>query len=268
MSSKIHSSCNQILHTVRTSNLNYSCQETPFSLFLTIRKSPVKFYNQLLSPPQDCQVVHSVPSNVSENLITAVTNENADLKNDLKNTEIELEASKEVTKTLEEKLTVAEAKLINEFNKVNKRVIQKDDEIKNLKNVISKNNLESTKLNNELNMLKKNLKLKEKDIYNLENDKLKKQETIKDLKIGIAKIKEEKSKQEKKWKKSEKKMSDVKTAKNNNLEPKIVLSSPELSITTSSIATQTVTSVQSSSSNPAPNFASIIPLSSKSPKLP
>ena len=35
----VQSSCNTIIESVRTSFLNYSIQETPYSIFLTIRKS-------------------------------------------------------------------------------------------------------------------------------------------------------------------------------------------------------------------------------------
>ena len=38
---QIESSCNLILHNVRSSGLNFSAQETPFSLYLTIRKSQI-----------------------------------------------------------------------------------------------------------------------------------------------------------------------------------------------------------------------------------
>ena len=42
LSSNIHHSCQMIIDGVRSSNLNFSLQETPFSLYVTIRKS---YYN-------------------------------------------------------------------------------------------------------------------------------------------------------------------------------------------------------------------------------
>ena len=44
MSDCVQSSCNFLLQSVRNSGLNFSCQETPFSIFLTIRKSLVKSF--------------------------------------------------------------------------------------------------------------------------------------------------------------------------------------------------------------------------------
>ena len=41
----VQASCVQILSSVRSSNLNFSCQETPFSIYLTIRISPVRFHH-------------------------------------------------------------------------------------------------------------------------------------------------------------------------------------------------------------------------------
>ena len=38
----IESSCNSILQKIRTSGLNFSCQETPFSMYVTVRKSLTK----------------------------------------------------------------------------------------------------------------------------------------------------------------------------------------------------------------------------------
>ena len=41
----IHNSCLLILNTIRASNLNYAVQETPYSIFLTLRKSFTKTKN-------------------------------------------------------------------------------------------------------------------------------------------------------------------------------------------------------------------------------
>jgi hypothetical protein len=36
-------SCDSILHSIRSSNLHFVCQQTPFTLYLTIRKSSITF---------------------------------------------------------------------------------------------------------------------------------------------------------------------------------------------------------------------------------
>ena len=48
---QINISCDSVLNTVRTSGLNFSCQETPYSLYLTVRES-------FTQPRYDRQVLH------------------------------------------------------------------------------------------------------------------------------------------------------------------------------------------------------------------
>ena len=48
--STIQNSCEFIQKTVRSSGLNFSCQETPFSIFITVRKSQIKLRNGQSSP--------------------------------------------------------------------------------------------------------------------------------------------------------------------------------------------------------------------------
>ena len=161
-------SCDRILNSVRSTNLNFSCQETPFSLYLTIRKSPVKIINHADKPSAQANVVESVSDNLVKNLLE----ENIALKNDMKRLENELEASSNVGKTLESKVKVAEATLIKQYKEVQKckdTIDKKDDEIKVLKNVIKNNNSEMTKTISDLNAFKRIIKVKEKEIHNLEN---------------------------------------------------------------------------------------------------
>ena len=48
----VQKSCQSILDTVRQSNLNFAIQETPFSIFITIRKSLNKTSNFEITPNQ------------------------------------------------------------------------------------------------------------------------------------------------------------------------------------------------------------------------
>ena len=42
MASNLETTCNFLLHAIRTSGLNFSCQETPFSIYVTVRKSYIQ----------------------------------------------------------------------------------------------------------------------------------------------------------------------------------------------------------------------------------
>ena len=127
-------SLDRIIKSVRSSNLNFAYQETPFSLYLTIRKTVVK-NNQsssLQSSQENCQ--HDVE---------ALERENLSLKKSVCELEDKLSASKETTKILEEKVAVSEAETLKVFNqtKLGKdSLAKKDDEIRCLKNVIKNNN--------------------------------------------------------------------------------------------------------------------------------
>ena len=136
--STIAISCDKILNSVRSTNLNFSCQETPFSLYLTIRKSLVKFNNPH-KPPAQANVVDN--DGASDNL--AIVEENIALKNNLKRLENELEISRNISKTLESKVEAAEATLFKHYKEIQQckdTIGKRDDENKALKNVIKNNN--------------------------------------------------------------------------------------------------------------------------------
>ena len=66
-SPNIQTSCDFILKNVRSSSLNYSVQETPFSLFLTIRKSLVKIRSIRSDfDPRDCSQLDTEQSSVKD----------------------------------------------------------------------------------------------------------------------------------------------------------------------------------------------------------
>ena len=125
-----------IMNCVRSSNLNFACQETPYSLYLTIRKSKVKKTHQQSS------IIPVIENQEIEGLVK----ENLSLRESLQNLEGKLDASEDTTKVLEKKLATAEAKAL----KANKENIEKDHEIKNLKNVIKNNNTDISKLECEI----------------------------------------------------------------------------------------------------------------------
>ena len=140
----IKNSCAQILKSVRNCNLNYACQETPFSIYLTIRKSWNKQHQTHASGPPVSEPLHDIAKVVSENL---------SLKYELSEVQSQLETAKDITSEIETKVEAAEA----EVYKVHKNTMKwkealavKDDEIKLLKITIKNNNSENLRNNTEL----------------------------------------------------------------------------------------------------------------------
>ena len=103
MSSKIalQTSCNSILNNVRNSSLNYALHETPFSIYITLRKTEVKF--------KDTSNIYSVPVK-SENASVDNKAYHA-VKDDLVDALKELEAKCEHIKRLENSLENYDEKL-------------------------------------------------------------------------------------------------------------------------------------------------------------
>ena len=116
------SAYDKIIHCVRSSNLNFASQETPYSLYLTFRKSKVKNSQQSSIPVIDNHEIE----------IESLVKENLSLTESGKNLKGKLNASEDTTKMLEEKLASIETKAL----KAHKENIKKDDEIKCLKIVI------------------------------------------------------------------------------------------------------------------------------------
>ena len=58
--SSIGDSCNSLLQHIRDSGLNFSCQETPFSIYITVRKSYTQYRKENLASSLVNQVLHDV----------------------------------------------------------------------------------------------------------------------------------------------------------------------------------------------------------------
>ena len=65
--SSVQSSCDFLLNSVRCSGLNYSCQETPFSIFLNLRKSFIKHFNPITAQVKmEHEVFHETEKKLHE----------------------------------------------------------------------------------------------------------------------------------------------------------------------------------------------------------
>ena len=116
------STYDQIINSVRTSNLNFAHYETPFSIYLTIRKSQVKNYHH------HEQGLHPCSSEVSA---SSIGRQNAEL--------VKETSFKESIRDLEGKLDDSEAEVLKAYDQIRKskeHLSKKDDEIKSLESLL------------------------------------------------------------------------------------------------------------------------------------
>ena len=145
--------CDTILKIVRDSDLNFYVQETPFSAFITIRKTFFQGSSKGLNNP----AVLEVNSDEHEKLKL----ENEALKNQVKEKDLQIEAYEKSSCLLQSRLEKAEKELLNHFQikKIDEKKL--GDEIIELKSVVSSlkaKGLEATRT----------IKTQAKDIHNLE----------------------------------------------------------------------------------------------------
>ena len=161
--------CSRVLNTIKTSQLDFYLQETPYSAFITIRKKYMKDFKH---------TTEDLSENIEvENIIKDLKRENEKLTNYAKEKEVESDSIKNNARILEEKLEKAEKEMLKHFEHSNKQksdlseeinllksLKKKDnDTIANLKIDLSKSRTESKSLHKELsNMEKKNENLKNK----------------------------------------------------------------------------------------------------------
>ena len=117
---KIENSCFAILSNIRSSKLNYSIQETPYSIYLTIRKSIRKsptFSNpeiQSFSPPGTISAVLELKkeNELLLNKCQFLERSNQELKNSFEEATNENETNLETIHNLEDKIEILNNKLV------------------------------------------------------------------------------------------------------------------------------------------------------------
>ena len=119
-----------IISSVRSSELNYSYQETPFSLYLTIRKTKIKKHE-------------ASGFKSSQTDVKALKEENLSLKGCISDLQDKLDASKHTMTILEGKVDASEAEALKAFEHIKEEketLAKKDAELEGLKNVIKDKN--------------------------------------------------------------------------------------------------------------------------------
>ena len=152
------STYDQIINSVRSSNLNFAHYETPFSIYLTIRKSQVKNYHH---QQEYSEVSASSIGRGRHN--EELDKEKLAFKESIHELQGKLDASEERAEVLKEKVASAEAEALKAYDQIKKSkdyLTKKDDEIRILKNVIKNKNNEISKLEVEKSDLRKVMKKK------------------------------------------------------------------------------------------------------------
>ena len=120
MPASVSESSSSILKSIRSSNLNYSCTETPYSLYITVRKS----WSRQHHPPQ---VAHQqLSEHGPQDLEVKENEEMLSLRTMLEDVKAQLKA----------KVDASTAEVINHNREAKKLLDKKDDEIKALKSSI------------------------------------------------------------------------------------------------------------------------------------
>ena len=198
---------NKIICEVRGSQLNFSVKETPFSLQISIRKTPIKYHTRV----EEAEVI---PSNVDKK--TQIEQQES-----FKNLEIEngslvakvdriqqvndnLKIDLEQMKLDRDNSDKCKMRLKTSFDRVSETLREKDSEIVLLKKTIKTLNEEKVSGKSEMSKLVKIVKEKEREIYRLETKADNLATNLKNYKSEFNKIKKEKSALEKELKQKEK----------------------------------------------------------------
>ena len=201
--------CEFILKHIKSSNLNFVLQETPYSAYITIRKSLVKNRDSVI-PESTVESGEALYDKIK-----VLQAENVSLKMDL-------HKLKSVAKNSDDKILELEVQLkntlenVDDSNKVKKRkaqleaiVIEKEKEIVKLKNIAKTFQNDNAVVRNNLQNVTKTLKLNEKDKFRAQVKSENLEETVK-------KLKEEKADLQKSLKKLQKNKKTKPFENNNN----------------------------------------------------
>ena len=198
--------CEFLLKQLKSTNLNFILQETPYSVYLTIRKSFIKNLNTN-NPSQ----TFNVSEETLNKKIADLEAENLLLKSNIFGHRSEMTNSEQTIIKLEEKIKTAEIetiKNIQETKKVEKQfhrlediLVEKEKEIMKLRTISKNLNDDVVKTKENLQNVSKSLKVSEKESFKAKNKCDNLESTITKLKAEQCSL----QKTIKKFEKSEKK---------------------------------------------------------------
>jgi chromosome segregation ATPase len=239
---------NKIIYEVRSSQLNFSLQETPFSLSISLRKTPIHYHR----PAQVQQVQLDAGLDVLSESEKELEIENAFLKSEIHKVQKEnssLKVDLEQMKADRNSSDQAKNDRQTRINKISKTLDERNSEITLLLKSTEKLNEEKEGFKDELAKVTKIVKEKEKEIYSLES----KFET---LSSNLIQSKEDLNKLRKDISKERKVKNKAKTVdnfveKNSNISSSIKSSNMPLHNCSSLATVSTSTNLSSLSTMPA-----------------
>ena len=152
----------RILNTIKTSQLDFYIQETPYSAFITIRKKYIKGFKHATEVLSENIEMENVIKDLKKH-------ENEKLKTFAKEKEVESESNKNNVRTLEERLEKAEKEMLKHFEHANKQKSELSDEINILKSLKKKDNDVIANLKIDLSKSRTESKSLQKELSNMQN---------------------------------------------------------------------------------------------------
>lgn len=184
MVSPAHYTCSNLLEAIKCSQLDFLLQETPYSVFLTIRKKYVKNFK---SANKDENLENE---RVTEDL----KQENENLRNVAKEMTIKNEANENKVSILEKKLKKAEEDMLKHLENETIQKVKLTDEINVLKNIKKKDNDNIARLTTDLSKCKGELKALQKALTNTEKKSENLENKVENLNARKCDIEKEKGK--------------------------------------------------------------------------
>ena len=210
--------CDQVLQRLKSSNLNFYVQETPYSAYITIRKKFIKGRESnaesksLSSNREDREVIENLKAKIE-----ALEIDNTNFESDLHSLSSKEETvSNELVRVMAEKVAVEKANIA-----IEKALETKTVETKKLQNTVKDLSRDIQNIQNELKVSTKNLKAKEKEVQRLEKTNDNSQETSNRLKVKNSELNTENKKLKKRLAKLEKNQAAVQkeTSDSNSVTP-------------------------------------------------
>ena len=228
--------CDSLVSEVKYSNLNYTLQESPFSITISLKKSFIKNKNGEITPSYSSRKFENSCAKTDSNLLAVneILRQNLktfekenihleattyDLSLKLQKAKVEIsdllfnkkalaeakEFSASKINALESKLLIVESDSSKEIKTLNAAIKKEIESSKPLKDKVKSLQNEASHHNDEIQSANKMFKAKDKDIYNLERKSDNLNDTIERLKIEVGTLKTEKVKLQKELKNVKKK---------------------------------------------------------------
>ena len=195
------SSCDKIIHCVRGSCLNFSINETPYSLYLTIRKSFSKSTEENFSTPKNLSQSSDADLEILRKRLELSESANNSLKLNCEEAVSECETSFKRIEDLEKKVKEFEQK-----EKLKEADVKKKDDLIQVLKIEKVNAVkEISAVEIKVKELGKIIKAKDKELHDMKNENIKTSETLAKAKSEYSDLSAKVRKEEKNKKKIEKK---------------------------------------------------------------